>query len=302
MLELIAPLAQRVRNARAEGRWRDDAWDAQEREAQVLERAGRAEQAIRILGADIAAGRFLTQNTLTAYAELLVRHGRIEELRELATGKHSGVTLPHYAQALEDQGRVEEAEAILRQFIGSAEYPDRFRWALIELLARHGRLSEAVEVGRPTFDYHDACLLEGVIHLLCGAGRLDDALAILDERSADFVEEHSSWFTSNRLWLLGEAGRYEEALTYAATLPAGQYGLTETIARLLEKSGRVEEAISLLRASGSERPSELADLLIRQGRAADAIGGMPSLPALHEAARRRDASVQAARGPDEPPF
>ncbi|WP_405633844.1 hypothetical protein [Streptomyces sp. NBC_01174] len=72
---------------------------------------------------------------------------------------------------------------------------------------RQGRLDEAVEVGHPTFDYHDACLMEGVIHLLYKSGRSDDAVAILDERDAEFVEEHPSWFHTNRLWLLGDAGR-----------------------------------------------------------------------------------------------
>jgi tetratricopeptide (TPR) repeat protein len=302
VLELLRPLADSARQAKGEARWNHPCNNAQELQAQVLERAGRADEAIRILGADIAAGRFLTQNTLTAYAELLTRQGRIEELHRLGTGPHAGTVLPYYAQALEDRGRSKEAEDVLQAFIGSAKYPDRLRWPLIELLARQGRLDDAIEVGRPTFDYHDACLLEGIIHLLYDAGRIDDALAILDERSTEFVEEHASWFASNRLWLMGEACQYEEALAYAATLPADQYGLTETTAWLLEKSGRAEEAIDLLRANHSERPLELTELLIRQGRAAEAIAGTPSLSELHEAARRRDAALQAARGPDEPPF
>ena len=302
VLELLDPLADSVRQAGGEARWNHPCRNAQELQAQVLERAGRADEAIRILGADIAAGHFLTQNTLTTHAELLVRHGHIEELRELGTGQHAGVVLPYYAQVLEDHGRAREAEAVLREFIDSAEDPDCYRWPLIELLARQGRLDEAVEVGRPTFDYHDACLLEGVIHLLYEAGRLDEALAILDERSAEFVEEHPWWFAPKRLWLLGEAGRYEEAFTYAATLPTDEYGLTETIAWLLEKSGRVQEAIDLLQTSDATSPSELADLLIRQGRAAEAVAGIPPLAELHETARRRDAAVQATRSCEDPPF
>lgn len=76
VLELIAPRAQRARSARAEGRWNDDASNAQELQAQVLERAGRVDEAVQVLGADIAAGRYLIQNTLAAYAELLQRQGR----------------------------------------------------------------------------------------------------------------------------------------------------------------------------------------------------------------------------------
>lgn len=302
VLELIAPRAQRARSARGQERWNFSLSNAQDLEAQVLERAGRVDEAVRMLGADIAAGHFIAQNTLIAYAELLRRHGRVEELCVLGTGERAGETLAYYARALEDDGQAGEAEAVLRRFIAAAEYPDRFRWPLIELLGRQGRLEEAIEVGRPTFDYHDSCLFEGVIHLLHEAGRLDDALALLDESSAEFVEEHSSWFSSNRIWLLGEADRYEEALAYAGTLPPDIYGLTVSKAWILGGMGRVEEALALLRTDTEVRPSEVAELLIRHGRAAEAIAGMPSLAEQHAASRRRDAAAQADRGPNDPPF
>lgn len=244
----------------------------------------------------------MVQNTLIAYAELLRRHGRLEELRVLGAGERAGETLAHYARALEDAGQADEAEAVLRRFIADAEHPNRFRWPLIELLERQGRIEEAVEVGRPTFDDHDACLFEGVIHLLHEAGRLDDALTLLDERSAEFVEEHPSWFSSNRIWLLGEAGRHEEALAYAETLAPDLYGLTVSKASILQEMGRPEEALTVLRADSELRPSEVAELLIRQGRAAEAIAGMPSLAEEHAASRRRDAALQVDPGPNDPPF
>ncbi|MFJ3439529.1 hypothetical protein ACIPMU_39210 [Streptomyces cyaneofuscatus] len=302
VLELIAPHAERARSARGEERWGFHPSNAQDLQAQVLERAGRVDEAVRMLGADIAAGHFVVQNTLIAYAKLLRRHGGVEELRVLGTGERADETLAYYARALEDDGQAGEAEAVLRRFIAAAEYPDRFRWPLIELLGRQGRIEEAIEVGRPTFDYHDAWLFEGVIHLLHEAGRLDDALALLDERSAEFVEEHSSWFSSNRIWLLGEADRHEEALAYAGTLPPGMYGLTVSKAWILDEMGRVEEALALLRADTEVRPSEVAELLIRHGRAAEAIAGMPSLAEQHASSRRRDAAAQADRGPNDPPF
>ncbi|MFB7501570.1 tetratricopeptide repeat protein [Streptomyces sp. NPDC056161] len=297
VLELIAPRAQRARSARGEERWSVKPSNAQDLQAQVLERAGRVDEAVRTLGADIAAGHFVVQNTLIAYAELLRRHGRLEELRVLGTGKHAGETLAYYARALEDDGQADEAEAVLRRFIATAEYPDRFRWPLIELLGRQGRIEEAVEVGRPTFDYRDACLFEGIIQLLHEAGRLHDALALPDERSAEFVEEHSSWFSSNRIWLLGEAGLHEEALAYAETLPPDMYGLTVSKAWILEETGRLEEALALLRADTGLQSSEVAELLIWHGRAAEAIAGMPSLAEQHAASRQRDAAKQADRGP-----
>ncbi|MFG2732986.1 tetratricopeptide repeat protein [Streptomyces canus] len=302
VLQLIAPRAQRARNARGEERWSFSPSNAQDLQAQVLERSGRVDEAVRILGADIAAGHIVVQNTLIAYAELLWRHGRLEELRLLGTGERAGDTLAYYARALEDDGQADEAEAVLRRYIAAAEHPDRFRWPLIELLARQGRIEEAVEVGRPTFDYHDACLFEGVIHLLHEAGWLDDALALLDARSAEFVEEHPSWFSSNRIWLLGEAGRHEEALAYAETVPPDTYGLTVDKARILEELGRLEEALTLLRTDTELRSSEMPEFLIRQGRAAEALAGMPSLAELHAARRRRDAAMYAGRGPSNPSF
>ncbi|MFE7616990.1 hypothetical protein [Streptomyces sp. NPDC057496] len=284
VLELLAPKAERARNARGEERWNLEASNAQDLQAQVLERAGRVDEAVRVLGADIAAGRFLVQNTLTAYAELLQRNGRMEELRELGTGEHADVGLSYYARALEDRGRADEAETVLRRFIAADEW-DRFRRPLIELLGRQGRIEEAVEVGRPTFDHHDACLLESVIHLLAEAGRFDDALAVLDERDADFIDEHPSWFHTNRIGLLGEAGRYEEALAHAKTLPTDLYGLTSSTAWILERAGRVEEALGLLRADADVEAWEVAALLVRNGRADEAIDGMPSIADLRAASR-----------------
>lgn len=302
VLELIAPHAERARSARGEVRWNFHPSNAQDLQAQVLERAGRVDEAVRMLGTDVAAGHYVVQNTLIAYAELLRRHGGVEELSVLSTGERADETLAYYARALEDDGQASEAEAVLRRFIAVAEYPDRFRWPLIELLGRQGRIEEAIEVGRPTFDYHDVCLFDDVIHLLHEAGRLDDALALLDERSAEFVEEHPSWFSSNRIWLLGEADRHEEALAYAGTLPSDMYGLTVSKAWILDEMGRIEEALALLRADTEVRPSEVAELLIRHGRAAEAIAGMPSLAEQHAASRRRDAAAQADRGPNDPPF
>ncbi|MEU8679194.1 hypothetical protein [Streptomyces sp. NPDC048560] len=43
-------------------------------------------EAVRVLGADIAAGRFLVQNTLTACADLLHRNRGMAEPRELGIG------------------------------------------------------------------------------------------------------------------------------------------------------------------------------------------------------------------------
>ncbi|MFJ7067819.1 hypothetical protein [Streptomyces sp. NPDC101115] len=113
----------------------------------MLERAGRVDEAILILGKDTAERRCLTQNTLTAYAELLARHGRIavaepgfsrydcsnllgllvhllhERPQELLHLLDHSLTVPHQgdeefqhsrrAFALAGLGRVEEAMAVV---------------------------------------------------------------------------------------------------------------------------------------------------------------------------------------------
>ncbi|MFJ9343021.1 hypothetical protein ACIRP0_27545 [Streptomyces sp. NPDC101733] len=69
VLELIAPYAETARRVRDEGRSDYSLSDAHELHAQGLERAGRADEAIRFLG-EVMVGRCSSQNTLTFYAEL----------------------------------------------------------------------------------------------------------------------------------------------------------------------------------------------------------------------------------------
>ncbi|MFE7106876.1 hypothetical protein ACFU98_09110 [Streptomyces sp. NPDC057575] len=48
VLELIGPRADSARSARGEGRWNHPCWNAQELQAQALERTGRADEAIQM--------------------------------------------------------------------------------------------------------------------------------------------------------------------------------------------------------------------------------------------------------------
>ncbi|MFI6038479.1 hypothetical protein ACIBBD_30950 [Streptomyces sp. NPDC051315] len=290
VLELLAPWAEGARRARAEGEWCHPGEQALTLQARVLERAGRVDEAVRRLGADVTSCRYLVQNTVEFYAELLARHGRIDELRELATGDHATAALKPYVKALEDRGRAQEAEIILREIIHATDHPHH-RSTLVDLLARQGRIDDAVEVGRPTFEYYDCGNhLEWVLHLLVEDGRPEQALRLLDERSAQYVKEHAYSVNSKRLWLLAAAGRHEEAIAEAMALsPEECWDRDGTIARLLEKVGRVDEALALLRSSaGSQAPQELANLLIRQGRPAEAIAGLPSLSAQRKRQEIRD--------------
>jgi hypothetical protein len=150
VLELIAPHAEAARRARDEGRWDYSCSDAQELQARVWERAGRAGEAVRILGEDIAEDRHLTQNTLTACAELLARHGRLDALRELATGQAAHAVLHLYADALRDHGRAEEAEMVMRDAIATDDWGGYRAW-LSSALWRDDRLDDAITVAEPGF-------------------------------------------------------------------------------------------------------------------------------------------------------
>ncbi|WP_431676132.1 tetratricopeptide repeat protein [Kitasatospora sp. KL5] len=303
VLGLITPLAERVRQATGERRWQcSDLWKALDLQAQVLERAGRAEEAIRILGADVAADRHLVQNTVAFYAELLARHGRIEELRALGTGDQAAVALEHYAKALEERGRAQEAEAVLRGFIDTTGHGGH-RATLIGLLGRQGRIDEAVEVGRPTFEYYDCGNhLDWIVRLLVEDERPERALELLEGCSEEYVREHAWWVRPTRLWLLGEAGRCQEALAEAAALPGEPGDWDIPIAFLLAQTGRVDDAVDLLRSSPALRAtSELAELLIEHGRPAEAVAVFPTVSAQRKKAQRR--SEAAHRDPAlEPPI
>jgi tetratricopeptide (TPR) repeat protein len=299
VLELIAPLAEGARRARAEGKRRHPGEQALDLQAQVLERAGRADEAISKLSADVAARRYFVQNTVEFYAALLARHGRIEQLRELGTGEHAPAALKHYANALENLGREQEAETVLREIIDATDHPDH-RSVLVDLLARQGRIDEAVEVGRPTFEYYDCGNhLDWSVHLLVEDGRPEHALELLDELSAEYVKEHAYSVQCMRLSLLVKAGHTEEAIAEAMALPAEEYRDRDTtIAGLLEEAGRVDEAIALLRSSAESRaPRELADLLIRQGRPVEAIASLPSI-----SAQREQQEARARRDTEPNPF
>lgn len=148
VLELIAPLADRARQACGDEHRNYAFSDAQELQARVLERAGRADEAIRILGQDIARHRFLAQNTLIAYAELLARHGRLDELRALVGCQDTHSVLDVYAGALRRHGRVEEAEAVMRDAIAADDWVGYRAW-LSSMLLAEGRLDDAIVVENP---------------------------------------------------------------------------------------------------------------------------------------------------------
>ncbi|MEV6190575.1 hypothetical protein [Streptomyces albidoflavus] len=299
VLELLAPIAEDFRREPEQ----DDVralWAVLPAQARVLERAGRTDQAIQLLGADVAARRYGVLNTVEFYAELLARCGRIEELGNLA-GTHRHSAVHPYVRALESLGRTEEAEAYLRDLI-AAGLPGWYENMLMELLIRQGRFDDAIKAAEHTFDdLYDSNLLQGALILLADQGQHDKAIGLTQGRSPEFLAENEAyWLRSNRWWLMGEAGRAREAIAEIEALPTDEVEDREvTIAWLLTQDARVEEAITLLRSlPGKRAATDLAELLIRQGRFTEAITAIPDVATQREEERGARAKQHESASPD----
>ncbi|MCD9902836.1 hypothetical protein LUR56_28785 [Streptomyces sp. MT29] len=302
VLELIAPHAEAARRARDDGRWDYSRSDAQELQARVLERAGCADEAIRILGKDIAERRFLAQNTLTAYAELLARHGRLDELRELATGQDAHAVLHIYADALRDRGRAEEAETVMRDAIAADDWVGHRAW-LSSALSRDDRLDDAITVAEPGFSWYDCSnLLAPLVHPLLD--RPEELLHLLEHPLTvphHGHEEFQHWW---RAFALAGLGRVEEAIAVVEAHPDPWTDPRIVKAGLLSTAGRLAAAATELQALGTVKArEELFEVLVRQGQAAEAIAAHPTV------AEQRAAEAKTASAPLredgyslEPPF
>ncbi|MFJ3659630.1 hypothetical protein ACIPPM_04085 [Streptomyces sp. NPDC090119] len=276
VLEELAPLAKDFRRDPTQCHV-GDLWEVLAAQARVLERSGRADEAIRLLGTDVAVRRYGPENTIEFYAELLARHGRIEELRDLATGTRRSTVGITYVKALENMGRAGEAEAYLRELIASG-HPGWYEHALVDLRVRQCRFDDAIEAGRHTFDdLHDGNLLQSTMMLLAEQGRHDKAIDLTEGRSPEFLAENEEWLRSNRWSLMGEAGRAREAIEEIEALPADEVDDRElTLAWLLAQDGRVEQAVAHLRPLPGRRAAiDLAELLIRQNRFTEAVAVIP---------------------------
>lgn len=116
--------------------------------AQIRERQGRTDDAIALL----RARHSTSVNGRDQLADLLARHGRIEELREYAASDGHGHAAQCLAEVLEERGDLEGAIAVYRQedVASTRRYHDRV--LLAGLLSRHGRGDEAIAVMRALAD------------------------------------------------------------------------------------------------------------------------------------------------------
>jgi hypothetical protein len=110
--------------------------------ATVRERQGRVDEAIALL----RKREITSVNGRDQLADLLARHDRIEELREYAATDTLGNAARCLAEHLEQRGDVTGAVDVYRSL--SPDRSPNMAVALSQLLARHGRGSEAIELLR----------------------------------------------------------------------------------------------------------------------------------------------------------
>ncbi|MFD3517440.1 hypothetical protein [Streptomyces sp. NPDC058657] len=296
VLDLVVPIADEARHhQQAQGR-SHPAWDALDLQAEVLERSGRVEEAIRVLGEDVAAHRYGPLNTVVTYTWLLARHGRTEELRQAATGDHAREAFRPLTSALIAAGRAGEAETLLREHLATAQYPQE--WMLMEFLAAQGRFEEAIDIGLPTFEDPWESPLQGIVILLAGNGHHARALQLLNECSAQYVAEAGDWVPSNRWWLMGELGRCREAIAEINATPEMD---TEericTVASLMAKDGRLDDAIALLATHPHGNAlTDRAKLLACQNRPTEALDVLPGVTAQRAEHEQRREGLRTSWG------
>ncbi|MFE6834144.1 hypothetical protein ACFVFI_04775 [Streptomyces sp. NPDC057705] len=232
--------------------------------ASVRERQGRTDEAVAVLRSHGST----PVNNRDPLAELLVRHGRIDELRAYAAGEEHTNAVRHLAEFLEGRGDVAGAVEAYR------EHADRGRWhapaLLAELLARHGRGAEAIEVVR-ALDSAEDCTLDLLCGLFAAEGRAEEGLAHLDALKARRGKEEWELFQL-RGPLLAACGRLDEAVQEALAHPeGGTWYAVEALADLLAGAGRPEDAVALLEEDRLEHQRALGPLLVELGRVEEAV-------------------------------
>ncbi|MFF0275696.1 hypothetical protein [Streptomyces sp. NPDC004330] len=239
--------------------------------AAIRERQGRIEDAIALL----RTRKVTSVNGRDQLADLLARHDRLADLRTYAATEHHGHAAQRLAEVLEERGDVEGAIAVHRTYGATPDGMWQVAVPLSELLVRHGRRDEAIEVIR-TLAERPGGAEDWIVHTLCTLyaddGRPQDGLAHLDALKAR-REGREDWdFFWMRLPLMARCGRLDEAIEQARAHPEGDtWYAARGLAHVLTEAGRDEEAAALLDRHPSGGGPSRAELLIDQGRVEEAV-------------------------------
>ncbi|MET7290115.1 hypothetical protein [Streptomyces sp. NPDC005573] len=259
--------------------------------ARVLERQGRLDEAVEALQRNLDTGNSISVNVVEELARLLARHGRLRDLEELTTRSYGQYAVGELIGKLEEAGRTDAAFAAARR--AASDRPTRGSALLADLLVRHGRPAEALEAARPLLADRDCgCHEQDLLAKLLEHGHIDTAHDLLaelvsrppqvsdDEDGRVYLAEWEEKLTGLRIWLLAESGRADEAIGILEGFSDDEFWLRrETLAGILDRQGRPDEAIAVLAAStDSLEAYELSDLLIRQGRAREGFAVFTKAP------------------------
>ncbi|CAL9619358.1 hypothetical protein SUDANB38_05843 [Streptomyces sp. enrichment culture] len=262
--------------------------------ATIRERQGRVEEAIALLH----TREITSVNGRDQLADLLARHDRITELRAYAASEHHGHAVQRLAGVLEERGDVKGAIAAYRVFDATPSGMRHVAVPLSELLARHGRSDEAIEVLRALTE-HDA--EDWLVHILCTLyadhGRSREGLAHLDAIKARSGGKEDWDLFRMRLPLMADCGLLDEAIELARSHPEGDtWYAAWALSDVLAKAGRTEEADALLAQHPAVDSSLRAERLIELGRVRDAVR------LLQEPTSRPTTPARDGAYSTEPPF
>jgi tetratricopeptide (TPR) repeat protein/transcriptional regulator with XRE-family HTH domain len=221
------------------------------------------------------------------------------------------------AELLRTAGHTDEAMAALQRLATGphfddypVDYPAR---ELADLLARTGRIDEAIEKSQHLVDRGNNYAMEALAGFLEEAGKLDEAAAIWQRLAgrgdiyamrmlAELLERANRIGEAMTVWqaaaergetyamealagLLQRAGRTCDAVAvWQPAAEAGEVYATRMLARLLEHTGQPEKAIALFRPGADRGDSSalesLGGLLERVGRTDEAIVTWQRLAAI----------------------
>jgi hypothetical protein len=238
--------------------------------AGIRERQGRIDEAIALLHTRTTT----SVNGRDQLADLLARHGRIDQLRMYAQVEHHGHAARRLAELLEERGDIQAAIAVYQSPGDSRTRQVHGAFQLAQLLTRHERGQEAITVMRTLADSPGGAqdwIVDTLCTLYADQDRAHDGLAYLDALASHCGDEQWEFFRI-RLKLLVASGQRDQAikLTQAHAEADTLYAAT-TIAEMLATTGRIDEAAAVLEQHPSHNSSALAWHLLDLGRAQDAI-------------------------------
>ena len=201
----------------------------------------------------------------SAVAEVLARKGWIDEAIQVL-GNPAVVRVPFVSRRLTEllleQDRVAEAVSLLWPHDdGQDGRPWHDADKLSELLIKLDRADDAVALLRSRADAGDRDCAERLATLLGRLGRTDEAIAVLREHT------DRPYLKLRLARALEKSGNVDEAVEVLQTCAAVWEGCAEVLVNMLAEHGRVDELRSLSVRGNDLATWKLADLFAEQGRA-----------------------------------